>query len=271
MNTMFPRFISFLLSLTALTLISSALSAKADIITSAPTESSESTMTLANSDRVSMPTSNLDSVQAVPTETSNLQSANSTRVGEVQPTISSATPIIGTATTSANDLKAEPTTTSQTEIRVPEETQVPQTDIELGRATRSGSSYIGVAGNIGIGGDTALGRGNFTVISKIGLTRTLSVRPAAILGDDTVFLIPVTYDFTPRTTDPFERVSFAPYVGAGAMVSTGDDTELGFLVSGGVDFPINRQFTATAGVNVGFKNNTEAGLLLGIGYNFSGF
>ncbi len=68
-----------------------------------------------------------------------------------------------------------------------------------GRTTLGGPSYIGVAGNIGLSGnDTALSDGNFAVISKIGLTRNISVRPSVLFGDDTVFLVPLTLDFTPR-------------------------------------------------------------------------
>ncbi|MHC5728818.1 MAG: fasciclin domain-containing protein, partial [Nostoc sp.] len=53
--------------------------------------------------------------------------------------------------------------------------------VEPGRATRGGRSYIGVAGNIGLlGNDRALSDGNFAVISKVGLTRNISVRPSVI-------------------------------------------------------------------------------------------
>ncbi|MTJ54292.1 hypothetical protein FJR38_17340 [Anabaena sp. UHCC 0253] len=151
--------------------------------------------------------------------------------------------------------------------------QVAQADIEIGRGTRGGSSYIGVGGNIGIsGGSSDLGDGNFSVISKIGITRTLSARPSVLLGDNTTILIPVTYDFSFQTADPFaEPLAIAPYVGVGAVIKTGDQSETAFLVTGGVDVPLNNRFTATAAVNAGFFNETDIGLLLGVGYNFSGF
>ncbi|MEA5570621.1 hypothetical protein [Calothrix sp. UHCC 0171] len=152
--------------------------------------------------------------------------------------------------------------------------QVAQADINPGRVTRGGSSYVGIAGNIGLGGgDSALGDGNFAVMSKIGLTRTISVRPSAVFGDNTAILIPVTYDFSVQSAeDPFtEPLPFAPYVGVGAAIKTGDDSQIGFLVSGGVDIPLNRQFTATAAINAGFFDQTDVGLLLGVGYNFQGF
>ncbi len=45
--------------------------------------------------------------------------------------------------------------------------------VNPGQPTRSGPSYIAVGGNIGFGGSTALGRGNFAITSKIGLTNDL--------------------------------------------------------------------------------------------------
>lgn len=153
--------------------------------------------------------------------------------------------------------------------------QLAQSDISVGKMNRGGSSYVGVAGNIGVGGgDSALGDGNFAVISKIGLSRTLSIRPAAVIGDNTTFLFPITYDFNLNSvTDPFvEPLPIAPYVGVGAAVKAGsDDSQVAFLVSGGVDVPLNRQFTASASVNAGFFDKTDVGFLIGVGYNFSGF
>ncbi len=190
-------------------------------------------------------------------------------------------PIPGTvATTSA--AFADSTAPTTASIRTKNQTgnqspskQIAQADINPGRVTRGGYSYVGVAGNIGIGGgDSALGDGNFAVTSKIGLTRTISVRPSAVFGDNTAILIPVTYDFSVQSTeDPFaEPLPFAPYVGVGAAIKTGnDESRIGFLVSGGIDVPLNQQFTATAAVNAAFFDQTDVGLLLGIGYNFRGF
>jgi hypothetical protein len=53
-------------------------------------------------------------------------------------------------------------------------------------------------------------------------------------------------------------------------ISTGDDSTIGALITGGVDVPLSSQFTATAAVNVGFVDETEVGLLIGVGYTFSG-
>jgi Fasciclin domain len=145
-----------------------------------------------------------------------------------------------------------------------------QTDgITPGRATRGGRSYIGVAGNIGFGGDTALGEGSFSVISKLGLTRNLSVRPTAVIGDDTVVLVPLTLDFSPRSTEAVgETFSISPYIGAGIAIETSGDADVGLLLTGGLDVPLGNRFTLNGAVNAAFLNDTDVGLLFGIGYNF---
>ncbi|MBF2062841.1 MAG: hypothetical protein IGS39_00165 [Calothrix sp. C42_A2020_038] len=148
--------------------------------------------------------------------------------------------------------------------------QVPAPTLSPGRATRGGASYIGVGGNIGLGGATTISEGSFAVISKIGLTNNFSARPAALISDNTVFLLPLTLDFPVEsvTDTGVQQINVAPYIGAGAAISTGRDSTVGFLLTGGVDVPLSPQFTANAGVNVGFIDETDVGLLLGVGYNF---
>jgi len=144
-------------------------------------------------------------------------------------------------------------------------------DVTPGRATRGGRSYIGAAGNIGLNGnDTALSDGNFAVISKVGLTNFISVRPSVIFGDDTIFLVPLTFDFNPRRAGSVgeQTFSISPYLGAGVAIEANLDTDFGFLLTGGVDVPIGSRFTVTGAVNAAFMDNTDVGLLLGLGYNF---
>lgn len=151
--------------------------------------------------------------------------------------------------------------------------EVAQVDIDPGQPTRGGSSYVGVAGNLGLSddGNTGVGDGNFMIISKIGLTNQISARPSVIFGDNATFLIPVTYDFSIRQQDAFaEPIPIAPYIGGGVAISAGDDSSVGLLLTGGVDVPLTPQLTATAGVNAAFADGSDVGLLIGIGYNFSG-
>ena len=189
------------------------------------------------------------------------------------------TPVPGsTATSSAafsNSIPTnQPSVPSVAQTDKPSAHHVAQADINVspGKATRGGPSYVGIAANLGLSGSSALGSGNFTIISKIGLTNTFSVRPAAVLGDNPVILVPLTYDFNLRSlAEPFtEPLPISPYIGGGVAIKTGDSTDAAFLVSGGVDVPLNRRFTATAAINAAFFSDTDVGLLIGVGYNFRG-
>ncbi len=174
--------------------------------------------------------------------------------------------------TSASALTNEPTTATKSEISSTPTQKVAQDNkVRPGRSTRSGPSYIGIGGNLGFGGDSALGDSSFAIISKIGLTSNFSVRPTVLFRDNVTVLIPVTYDFVSQNavevSDDFV-ITAAPYAGAGVAFSTGDNSNFGFLISGGVDVPLSSNFTATAGLNIGFLDGAEVGLLLGVGYTF---
>jgi len=192
------------------------------------------------------------------------------------------TPVPGTIATSSAAFSSsqstkptfQPSAPGVAQTDKPSAHHLAQADINVtpGKATRGAASYVGIAGNLGLSGGSDLGNGNFTLISKIGLTNTLSVRPAAVLGDNPVILLPVTYDFNIRSAEPFtEPLPIAPYIGAGAAIDTGGGGDVAFLLTGGIDVPLNRQFTATAAVNAAFFSDTDVGLVLGVGYNFRGF
>jgi hypothetical protein len=198
---------------------------------------------------------------------SNLAKAGETPLSESQTTSTT-----DTISTSAADLVGQPAIpTSKKNSSTSSNEQVAQTDVDPGRPTRGVSSYIGVAGNIGLGGDSALGDTNFAVISKIGLTNTLSARPSVIIGDDPLILLPLTYDFNARSAEAFEDTfAIVPYAGAGVAIETSDDADVGLLLTGGVDVPLNSSFTANAAINAAFLNETDVGLIIGVGYNFNG-
>ncbi|WP_375499195.1 hypothetical protein [uncultured Nostoc sp.] len=282
MNTIFFRKgVFWLPSIAALTVLSSGLSASAQTVDKVNSQTlTDPSATVASPNEFSTELNTVS--QNLSTET--IETFTATNLAKVQqspnpaPAIQenanvTSTPIPGTVATSSATLTSEfVQPTSQTSSQ-PSATKVAQSDINLGRTTRGGSSYIGVAANIGLSGDeTSLGDGNFAVVSKIGLTNAISVRPSAVFGDNTTILLPVTYDFTFKSADAFsEPLAIAPYVGVGAAYKTGDDSQLAFLVSGGIDVPLTPQFTATAAVNAGFFDETDIGLLLGVGYNFTGF
>lgn len=43
------------------------------------------------------------------------------------------------------------------------------------------------------------------------------------------------------------------------------------MLTAGADVPLAEQITATAGVSVGFFDDTSVGLAIGVGYNFTRF
>lgn len=343
MKNMCFKPVSFLLGLTALTIVSSAVSARAEMpstnssvdssnsseATAAPVQTTESAvMPVAPVDPIAVhSTSSGDSSEAaapvqaaesavtpvapvdplalypsvteIPQDTtfqgndqqasladsneyqadSQIQSPEAMRndqptSSEVEAGVSVTEPVLEKVETSAAYLQAQPAASPEASA-VPEESSdeadntVAQTDVEPGRTTRGGRSYIGVGGNIGLGGDSSLGDSSFTIISKLGLTRTFSARPAALIGDGVTFLLPVTYDFVIQTEDPFAEIPFAPYAGGG--ISIDDDGDIAFLLSGGLDFPLSRQFVGNAAINLGIGDDTAVGLLVGVGYTFTGF
>lgn len=228
--------------------------------------------------------------------TAQAETINKTTTASNQPSVNQETatrvsnpvPQPGTTATASDALQPHPTT-KPAETKETADPQVAQVDIDPGRPTRGVSSYIAVGVNIGLDGETSLGDGNFAVTSKIGFANFLSLRPGAVIGDNVTFLIPITYDIALGSFDEFEDpVLVVPYVGAGVAISTGsdeeddntannndddddDDSDVGPLLTAGVDFPITDRFTATAAVNVAFFDDTDVGLLLGIGYNFGAF
>ncbi|MGA9378177.1 MAG: hypothetical protein WBV73_05360 [Phormidium sp.] len=180
--------------------------------------------------------------------------SEATELAEIPPTTEAKQqPFPGTAETSASVLLEQPQTKGQ----------VAQfQDVEPGRSTRTGRSYIGIGGNLGVAGGPAVGDLGFTVFAKIGLSRDFSARPALIFGDDFDILLPITYDFR------IENTPLLPFIGGGLLITTASGN-VGGLITAGLDFPISSQFTATGRLNVGFTTKDAAlGFMFGLGYNF---
>lgn len=200
-----------------------------------------------------------------------LGSGLSVQAQTMQSESTKAVPTPTTTSTKAADLATDVAQADLDTTPTPENDASPDIDLDPGQATRGGSSYIGVAGNIGLGGDSAIGEGSFAVISKIGLANVLSVRPSVAIEDDPVILLPLTYDFASRSAEPVaDNLAVAPYVGGGIAIETSEDADVGLLITGGVDVPISDRFTATAAVNAAFLDETDVGVLIGVGYNFTG-
>jgi hypothetical protein len=235
MNILFARRIPFFLSLVTLTVLGNGLSAQAGTTEGAATDNS-----------------------AKP-EVSQKSSQQ----------INNAKPMPGTAATSAAALsRTKSPTTQPTGVKEAAEPLVAQNrveDVRPGRATIGGLSYFGVGGSFGT-------NNAFAVVSKIGLTTDLSVRPAVTIEEDEAyFRIPLTYEFAPIPPGANFTgfASLSPYIGGGITVNTDGDTSA--LATAGVDFPLGPRFTGTVNVNVDFLDDTQVAAVIGFGYNFAGF
>lgn len=129
-------------------------------------------------------------------------------------------------------------------------------------------SYVGIGANIGLSDDDqSVADGGVAVISKIAVTKNVSVRPGISFGDDTVITVPITYDFPLRGRDPFVENPVTPYIGGGVVFDTGSEEDADFLVTGGADYRFAKNWVGNVGVNVGFgDDNPDIGVVFGVGY-----
>ena len=128
-------------------------------------------------------------------------------------------------------------------------------------------SYIGVGGNVGLSdNDRGVAESGVAIISKVAITRNFSFRPSVIFGDDTVFNLPITYDFPIESSDRISSNEITPYLGGGVSISAGDDEDTSFLVTGGVDYRFAENWVGNVGVNVDFDDESDIGIQFGVGY-----
>ncbi|PSB06452.1 hypothetical protein C7B62_22800 [Pleurocapsa sp. CCALA 161] len=127
------------------------------------------------------------------------------------------------------------------------------------------NSYLGIGGNIGFGGnDTAIGDGAFAVLGKGALSSHFALHPAVLFGDKNTILLPVTYGIP---VDIGSSKTLYPFIGGGISIKKiFDDFDVNALATAGVDVPVTDRLTGTARFNLGFGDDTDTGLLLGIGY-----
>ena len=123
-----------------------------------------------------------------------------------------------------------------------------------------GSNYIGVGGS----NDGAVVNG------KYSLSNNFSVRPEVFTnarGDNgdrgVAVLAPITYDFN---GDGSRRLQ--PFVGAGAGVTTGDQTELQVVGTAGADLRLGRRYALNGSVNYLPLDEQRVDFVAGLGYRF---
>jgi hypothetical protein len=175
-------------------------------------------------------------------------------------------------------IRLDATPTDGPEARRFEVAQAPNRN-SAGRRNSAKFSYTGIGGAIGLSDDrdeTNLGEGGFSILGKTGLSERLSIHSASVLGDNSVSTFALTADFPIYTEGSVEErsVSLVPFVGAGIALNNlfKDDSQIGFVLTGGVDVPIAYRLTATGRVvSAFFGDSTDVAIALGIGYTYTGF
>ena len=127
-------------------------------------------------------------------------------------------------------------------------------------------NYVGVGVGVGDLGDSDLG---LAVNSKVTVGNNVSVRPGLITDFDfsdgqTSFMIPVTYDFNPITSNG----KLLPYAGGGVAFTTGDDSDVGPLLTAGVDYRVTDKVTLNGAVNWSIYDDSQVNGVVGVGYPF---
>jgi hypothetical protein len=145
------------------------------------------------------------------------------------------------------------------------------TTSEQKKAPRKLKNFIGIGGNIGVSGnETGLSGGAAALMTRKDLNDRLSIRGVTtFFGKKVDNTVALTVNFPIRSQS--KQVRFVPFVGGGVLISSDglfDDVRIRGLVTGGIDIPISRRISATTSVNVGFTDDPQVGVQIGIGYNF---
>ncbi len=170
-----------------------------------------------------------------------------------------------TLTTEA--MMAEPAADTELVYPVSESEEVAQVRRRQVPGAVASPDFIGIGADFGTADDVT-----FAVISKLSVRPQIAVRPSVLVGNDFAVLVPVTYQFNRFNTNA-AGFQISPYAGLGASYVDGDDSsDIGLLLSGGVDVPVSRQFTVNAQANYAgiFSDSENFGVTVGVGYNFGG-
>jgi hypothetical protein len=150
-------------------------------------------------------------------------------------------------------------------------TATPTDEKPARKPPRKLKNFVGVGGSIGISGnETGLSEGAAALINNRELNDSLSIRSVTVFGSKrTDRSVALTVNFPIRSKS--KQIRLVPYVGGGALISSKgflDDIIVRGLVTGGIDIPISRRFSATTSVNVGFADEPQVGVQIGFGIKF---
>jgi hypothetical protein len=170
----------------------------------------------------------------------------------------------------APETPIEPSTASS-EPMEPSEPQPDETVEDEKKPPRKLKNFIGIGGNIGLSGnETGLSGGAATLMTRKNLNDRLSIRGfSTFFGKKTDNTVALTVNFPIYSQS--KQVRFVPFIGGGALISSDglfEDVRIRGLVTGGFDIPISRRISAVTSVSVGFTDNPQVGMQIGMGYNF---
>ena len=121
-------------------------------------------------------------------------------------------------------------------------------------------NYIGFAGS----NDGAVVNGKYRVFNNFSIRPEVFTNARTDDGDRGVaVLAPVTYDF-----DGNGDRMFQPFIGAGAGVTTGDETNFEVVATAGTDVQLGRRYTLNGSVNYLPLDEQRVDFVAGLGYRF---
>ena len=170
------------------------------------------------------------------------------------------------AASSVLPLHAQTKQTSASDLIVDSRSQLEPSNPNNRPPKRSNKiNYLGIGGTIGLSdeGDTALGDGGFSILGRVSLTENFSIHTSSVIKDDNLLSVAATGGI-PIENKQTGRTIIFPFVGGGISADT-EDFNVDPVVTGGVDIPINPLITGTMRVNANFGDETDIGLILGVG------
>ena len=128
------------------------------------------------------------------------------------------------------------------------------------RHSEPSGNYIGFAGS----NEGAVVNGKYQLFNNFSIRPEVFTNARTDEGDRGVaVLAPVTYDF-----DGNGDRMFQPFIGAGAGVTTGDETNFEVVATAGTDLQIGRRYTLNGSVNYLPLDEQRVDFVAGLGYRF---
>ena len=122
------------------------------------------------------------------------------------------------------------------------------------------NNYIGFAGS----NEGAVVNGKYQLFNNFSIRPEVFANARTDEGDRGVaVLAPVTYDFNGNG----ER-AFQPFIGAGAGVTTGDETNFEVVATAGTDIQLGNRYTLNGSVNYLPLDEQRVDFVAGLGYRF---